>query len=115
MSAIYRTAFVVQNTGYDFSDLETICENIRFITSGRESEDQLLDVINDRMHDFVPNMDLFVPVGNVVTNLLAGLVLFTLAKPLGDAITIALYKDRKYHIRVVSLAHLDLPTGETNE
>lgn len=102
---IYRTAFVLQNTGHDFQELLKVCERIQFVTNGYEPENELLDEVVAGLKTFEPSQDLIVPVGNVVLNLLVGTTLVGICK-LQDwaCFSIAVYYEKQYHFRVVSLA-----------
>jgi hypothetical protein len=87
----FKTAYVTTNTGHDFSALLEIAEKIVFCTSGYEKEEELSDAIVKTLKDFDGAMDVIVPVGNVVANLILGNIL---AK---RWFRIAIFQDKKYH------------------
>jgi hypothetical protein len=99
---MYRTAYVVQNSGHDFQELKKICDNILFVTTGYEPENALLDVVIEKLKNFDPTRDVIVPVGNVAVNLLVGLVLNRMCFMAG-VLTVAMYQDKAYHMRVVQV------------
>lgn len=91
MANKYRTAFITVNTGHDFSALLQIADKIVFLTSGYEQEDELRTTINTALKGYDPMLDILVPVGNVVANLLLGSLLGT------SDFHIAIFHDKVYH------------------
>ena len=90
----FKTAYVTANTGHDFSALLEMADKIVFCTSGYEKEEELQAAIGTALKNFDSEMDVIVPVGNVIANLLLG----TFLPPY---FRIAIFHDKKYHTMVV--------------
>jgi hypothetical protein len=90
----FKTAYVTVNTGHDFSALLEIADKIVFLTSGYEKEEELQATIGTALKLFDCEMDVLVPVGNVVANLLLG----SLMTP---RFRVAVFHDKQYHTMVV--------------
>jgi len=97
---IYRTAYIVQNTGHNFQELRKVCDNTVFLTDGLEYENEVLDRIVSRLKNFDPTKDIIVPVGNVTANMLTGLVISFLLHRV-SSFTIAMFQNKEYHLRVI--------------
>lgn len=97
MDKKFRKAYIVQNTGHDFSSLLEMCDELVFVTTGYETEDQLVTSISKSLVNFDPSKDVLVPVGNVAANLLVGIVLQKWYIQLGIC-QVAMYQDKKYHL-----------------
>lgn len=90
----FRTAWVAQNSGHDFSELLEFCDEIKFITTGYESAKQLPEAVTTALVGFTAREDVIVPVGSVMVNLLIGHVLGGKHEPYN----VALYHDKTYVI-----------------
>lgn len=102
MSKQFGTAFVVQYTTHDISALLEMAERIVFVTTGHEKEEELQSAIHIIMQAFDPVMDVIVPVGNVMANLLVGVCLEKLNVDLGRC-QVAVFQDKKYHVMEIRL------------
>lgn len=100
-SKIYRTAYVVQNTGHDFGELLRVCEQLKFMSNGYEPENETLDVLLTGLQGFDPEKDVIVPVGNVTLNLLLGVILPRLCE-VSQYFTMAVFYEKQYHFKVVA-------------
>lgn len=98
---IYRTAYIVQNTGHDFGELLKVCEQLKFVSNGYEPENEALDTLLTGLQGFDPEKDVIVPVGNVTLNLLLGTLLPRLCE-VSQYYTMAVFYDKLYHFKVVS-------------
>lgn len=94
MEGKFKTAYVTVNTGHDFSALLEIADSIKFLTSGYEKEEELQAALRTALDNFDPMLDVIVPVGNVVANLLLG-------SCINSHFWIAVFHDKKYHAVVV--------------
>ena len=90
----FKTAYVTCNTGHDFSALLEIADKIVFLISGYEKEEKLQATIGTALKNFDCEMDVVVPVGNVVANLLLGTLL-------PKQFRLAVFHDKQYHIMEV--------------
>jgi hypothetical protein len=90
---MYRTAYIVQNTHHDFEPVKRIASRIEFLTNGYEEEYRLFETIRQGLEDFDSKQDILVPVGNVLSNVIAGAVMCT--KNCGY--WLALFRDKEYH------------------
>jgi hypothetical protein len=70
----YRYIYVVQ-AGFDFSPLRGKCKEIRFITSGLENYDDLLETVERNLSDFDPKQDAVIPVGRSIASSIVGIVI----------------------------------------
>jgi len=98
---VYRTAYIVQNTGHDFQELLKVCDNLRFMSNGYEPENEALDTLITGLQGFDPEKDLIVPVGNVTLNVLLGLLLPRICD-VSQYFTMAVFYEKQYHFKVVS-------------
>ena len=87
----FRTAYITVNTEHDFSALLEVADKIVFCTSGYEREEELQAAIGNTLKSFDYEMDIIVPVGNVVSNLLLGSLLT-------PQFNVAIFHDKQYHI-----------------
>lgn len=97
----YRKAFVIHHSPHDFSPLKDLCEQIVFCTNGYETEKTLIPLVRAALSDFDPAKDLIVPAGNVLTNLVAGAIVFSCLHDQilpTEAFNIAVYSDKEYHV-----------------
>ena len=99
---MYRTAFVVSNTGHDFSELLKSVERIQFIMTGYEPENEALDTLVSGMTGYDPERDVIVPVGNVTQNLLLGVILARVLATYKN-FTMAVFYEKSYHFKTVTL------------
>jgi hypothetical protein len=103
----FARAYVVQNSQHNFSELKEICEEIVFISSGYDGEENLLPLVVGGLQSFSPRRDVLVPVGNVFINLLVGMVVAELVAGLEfNTISIAIYREKAYHIQEVEITSL---------
>ena len=93
---MYRTAYVAGNSGHDFQPLLKLCKDLKFCVTGYEREEDIPGVLKESLKDFDPRLDVLVPVGNVTTNMLVGIVLARMW-PSGD-LNMAFYHEREYHV-----------------
>lgn len=98
----YKTAYVVQASGHDFSNLKDIADEIVFITTGYEEEIQLVETINNRLMFFNEEFDVIVPVGSVLANMIVG----TIISDLCNHYDVAIYQDKTYHIRHMNVVDM---------
>jgi len=90
---MFRTIFVAEPS-HDVSALKEYTHDIRFITTGYESIDNVHDAIVKNLQEFDPDQDALVPIGKVITSLMIGA---TLSKRFnGLPITVGVYKDKAY-------------------
>jgi hypothetical protein len=95
----FKTAYVVQATNYDFEPLKKLAEFIKFLTTGYESDDQILETVGLALVDFDPEHDILVPVGNVLNNVLAGIAIQQIYQKTNcSRINLALYREKRYDI-----------------
>jgi hypothetical protein len=99
----FARAYVAQNSGHKFTDLQELCDTIQFVTNGYEEEETLLYTVVSGLQNFSPRRDIIVPVGNVFVNVLVGMVAAELSKEWGH-FYVALYRDKVYHVQAVSLS-----------
>ena len=105
---MFRTAYVVQATNYDFAPLLEKCEEIKFVTTGYEKDDNLQVSIGMALVDYDPVNDVIVPVGNVANNVMVGIVAEQLRSYTHtNRINLALYRDKVYDIFTLTLRNLD--------
>jgi hypothetical protein len=102
---IYRTAYIVQNTGHDFQELLKVCDQLKFISNGYEAENEALDTLLTGLQGFESEKDLIVPVGNVTLNLLLGSLLPKLCE-VTQFFNMAVFYEKQYHFKVVSFKGL---------
>lgn len=103
----FRRAFIAQNTGHDFSGLKDIADDLVFITTGYEEEDNLQEIVLMGLQRFNPSLDVIVPVGNVFVNILLGTTLSHL-KGEFSSYQVALFRDKEYHTRTIQLGESDV-------
>lgn len=102
----WRRAYVVQHTPrHDFSALREIADNIVFISNGYESEELLPQLIKTALLGYDPTTDIIVPVGNVIQNILTGLLLSGSAE-VNPVLSLAIWQDGVYRIRHINIAEL---------
>lgn len=109
----FRYAFVAHNSGHDFSGLKDLCSAIKFCSDGYESEEELTTSMENVLQDFDPGQDVLVPVGNVSSNLLMGMIVSRmLSEPSSQTIRpfpptvivhVAMYRDKHYQVREISI------------
>ena len=110
----FRTAYVAHNSGHDFQPLKELCDEIKFCTTGYESEDDLPKVMEETLKDFDAEKDIVVAVGNVNNVLLMGAILARKASHVQSASLLglpvlvsqfftAVYKDKQYTVREIVL------------
>ena len=98
----YRNAFIVQNTGHDFTDLLKVTERIVYVLHGNEAEEDRWLMAKQVLSNFDPQLDIIVPVGNTPANILVGTIVgIACLNQHWDNYTMAIYKDRTYHFVVV--------------
>jgi len=95
----YRTAYVTQFSGYDFSALLGFCDRIEFLTSVYDPKLDLRGILSDRLKGFDPLLDVIVPVGSVPANFLTGHIIAGLCP--GKKIRVAIYQEQSYHFVTV--------------
>lgn len=89
----YRKIFVVEPS-HDLSALKNHTDNIELLTTGYENPEDLPAKIKNNLKDFDPETDAFVPIGKLVSTMLAGM---ELQKKLRNApIKVGIYKNRAY-------------------
>jgi hypothetical protein len=89
----YRVAWVVE-PGKDFSALENLATEVRYITMGYEkSIEKISQSILESRKLFDPDNDIIVPVGRVLAVLLVGLIYGQIPRD----IAFAIYSEGVYH------------------
>ena len=105
----FRTAYVPQNSGHDLTALKDLCDKIVFCSTGYEAEAELPQAIEQAMKEFDPRKDIIVPVGNVTSNFLVGMVAQKMMLPYEaylenvPCVSMAIYRDKAYTVRDVLL------------
>lgn len=89
----FRTAYIAQESGHDFSELEIFCDQLLFVTAGDESFSELATVVYAALASFDPQRDIVVPVGKVGVNLMIGQALGDLL--LGQPYRVALFRPKE--------------------
>lgn len=93
----FRTAYVCE-PGFDFSPLLEVAENIVYITNGFEKGvNQIAHSVHVALVAFDDDKDIFVPVGKVLTVMLATDYLDG-----ANPFNVAVYDQRKYEIIDIS-------------
>lgn len=96
----YRTAYVIQPSGHSFQPILEHCDEIRFLTTGYESDESLPQIIQNALKEYDPEKDVLVPVGNVATNVLAGIQVENIREEKrAKHINLAFYRDKQYIIK----------------
>lgn len=109
---LYRTAYVTQPTGHSFAPIMDFCKEVRFITTGYEQEKDLLKVAEESLANYDPEIDVLVPVGSVVFNLILGIFVERLRENNDyKFVNVAVYHDKGYTIHPVGLTY----AGEKND
>lgn len=91
---LFRTAYVVEGRTYDFTALSELAERIQFITTGYERDDQIMEAVRRGFSEYESELDVIVPVGSVLTNLLVGIELGKLQL----TPRIAVYREKQYEV-----------------
>lgn len=100
MKKKYSIAYIVQPSGHSFSPILEHCDEIQFLTTGYESDESLPVIIQNALEDYDPENDVLVPVGNVATNLLAGLEIERICKKKrARHFNLAFYRDKQYVVK----------------
>jgi len=103
MTKNFRIAYVTEASSHSFLPVLEECEEIRFITTGYETDGDLPDIIASALEDYHPDIDVILPVGRVATNLIVGIVAERKKiETRSNCINIAFYRDRKYVIHSVT-------------
>jgi len=96
----YRKIFVVEPS-HDLSALKSYTDNIELLTTGYENIDALIPKIESNLQGFDPMVDAFVPIGRLISTMLAGLILGKIAKD--TPITVGIYKNKDYEFIPVEI------------
>lgn len=102
----FRTAFIAQGSGYDFSKLSKISDSIKFVTTESQcatmSEQELLEAIGLALLDFDPSQDIVVPVGHVAVNLLVGIAVQQVChEKVQHVLYVAIYRGKEYAVTAI--------------
>jgi hypothetical protein len=104
----FRKAFVAHTaTFFDFSGLKDMCDEICFIVTGYETAEQLFPKIVSTLKDYDPALDIVVPVGSVITNMLVGMAVEDVRlRTKSRCVTYAVWRDKDYEI--LSIAPVEM-------
>jgi hypothetical protein len=89
----FRKIFVVEPS-HDIRALSQYTENVTFVCGGKEDVKNIPLQIENTLSEFDPATDAIVPVGRVITTMLAGIYLGTTFK--GDSLYMGVYRDGDY-------------------
>lgn len=89
----YRKIFVVEPS-HDLSALKNYTDNIELLTTGYENPEDLSIKIENNLKDFDPSTDAFVPIGKLISTMLAGMILQRISRNM--PIKVGIYKNRTY-------------------
>lgn len=102
MNKPFRTAYVTQSTGHSFAPILEYCSGLKFLTTGYEqyeSQEELIDIIREAMKDYLPEQDVIVPVGAVVSSFVIGFVAKEKCEEVGaEFLNLGVYADKQYNI-----------------
>lgn len=91
----FRTLYVVEPS-HDLSIAKEYTDTVKFVTTGTELVDQLMDRISASLENFDPEQDAVIPMGRTSACLITGLILRSKI-PKGGIVKIGVYKkDSKY-------------------
>lgn len=105
----FKRAFVVQQTPHDLQGLRDYAERIETIFLASQDEGTMLRVATEVLADFDPVLDVIVPVGTVLANIVVGNVLGMIVT---GEYCVALFTAKQYHITVVNLDVKELADGK---
>ncbi len=104
----FKHIFVVEPSGHDFEQLKQYTGDIVFITSGYEQLEELPRKIAEALSKFNPLTDAFVPVGKLVSTMLAGIAIGKVLK-LEDwsEVWVGIYREKDYKFMAVGEIKVD--------
>jgi hypothetical protein len=98
----FKHIFVVEPSGHDFEQLKQYTGDIVFITSGYEQIDELPKKIAAALSKFNPLTDAFVPVGKLISTLLAGMAVGRILKQNDwSEVWVGIYREKDYKFMAV--------------
>lgn len=89
----FRKIFVVEPS-HDLSALKQHTDCIELLTTGYENLPDLQAKIDKNLNDFCPETDAFVPIGKLISTMLAGMTLQRMSN--GAPITVGIFRNKSY-------------------